>query len=318
MPASGSTLAYLCAKSLKAMNSTIVSNISNTCSVTSQSPHPAPDELSIILQESGFLKNEQLYAIDILTPLGTLSIKKSFRSGYEISFPDNRYNLYKLRYSKEPGWKIADWVHKEWGHLCWGDFHYSQPPDYNGDSPDNLDELCVYYKKRRAEGPISGIERKKIAGMFLDMIFDEAYQLSRKLELPFQRLHLYSSDRLSTVASTDCFGKISYNAFYLFDDADSIRQTLVHELCHSLEYGHGKKFSKILEESMLALGFISRPCAYSDKFYDPFEQGAHFPSGKYCPGYDFYVRSNMFPFIVSVIKNPELNPMRGISLWKNV
>ena len=152
----------------------------------------------------------------------------------------------------------------------------------------------------------------------LDMIFEESCLLSRKLEMPFRRLHLYSASRLGTVASTDCGGGISYNAFYLFEDAESIRQTLVHELCHSVVSGHGRTFSKVLEDSLLSLGFISRPCAYSDKLYDPYDFGARFPYGKYCPGYDFYDRSNLFPLIVSVTRNPKLNPMRGISLWKNV
>ena len=270
------------------------------------------------MRESGFFKDGQLRTINIQTPPGTLSIKNALMSGYEISFPENRYNLYKLRYTKEPDRRIAEWIHKEWEHLCWNDFHYIQPPDYNGDNPETLDELCVYYKKCRTAGPLSNIEKKKFAGLFLDMIFEEACLLSRKLEMPFRRLHLYSASRLGTVASTDCGGGISYNAFHLFEDAESIRQTLVHELCHSVVSGHGRVFSKILEDSLLSLGFISRPCAFSDKLYDKYDQGARFPYGKYCPGYDFYDRSNLFPLIVSVTQNPKLNPMRGISLWKNV
>ncbi len=300
------------------MNTNAVSSISNTYTGTIPNPQPGPDDLALILRESGFFKDDRLYTIDILTPSGTLSIKKAFRSGYEISFPDNSYNLYKLRYTKDPDIKIAEWIHKEWEHLCWSDFHYIQPPDYNGDSPETLDELCVYYKKCRTAGPVSNVEKKKFAGLFLDLICEDACQLSRKLEMPFRRLYLYSSDRLGTVARTDCFGGISYNAFYLFEDAESIRLTLVHELCHSVEPHHGKSFSKVLEDSLLALGFISRPCAFSDKFYDPFGHGAHFPYGKYCPGYDFYDRTTLVPLIVSVSQNPQLNPMRGISLWKNV
>ncbi|MBQ9310146.1 MAG: hypothetical protein IJ222_04700 [Bacteroidales bacterium] len=160
---------------------------------------------------------------------GTLSIKKALISGYEISFPENRYKLYKLRYTKEPDRRIAEWIHKEWEHLCWTDFHYIQPPDYNGYTPETLDELC-----------------------------------------------------------------------------------------HSVVSGHDRTFSKVLEDSLLSLGFISRPCVCSDKLYDPYGHGARFSYGKYCSGYDFYARSNLFPLIVAVSRTPKLNPMRGISLCKNV
>ena len=214
---------------------------------------------------------------------GKLSIS-SLWGGPEIIFPNN-CNSYKLPHTRHIENRTAEWICKEWEHLCWTDFHYIQPREYDGDDPQTLDELCVYFRNLRQKPRVSKAEKERTLKLFLNLIFEEATVYAEKLNMPFHSLHLQSLSSMNVLAKTDGCGIITYNVHKLFYDADSIRHTLVHELCHSVVKGHGKEFSKVMEESMLALEFIPRPCSYSARLYESMHSGARFPLGIYCPGY---------------------------------
>ena len=244
-----------------------------------------PEELSFIMKEAGIMTQGRNSKMCLQTPVGELSIITLSR-GYEIRFPRNGFNRYKLAYTRNAEMRVAEWICNEWDHLCWSDFQYVPPAEYGGKDPGTLDEMCVYYRNVRKMARVSRAEKDRVARLFLDFIFDEARTFADRLDLPFQRLHLYSSMNRQHIAHTDGSGSISYNANRLSCDADSIRETLVHELCHSVCRGHGKDFAKAMENAMLTLGLIPRPCAYSDHLDTSFS-GPRFPIGQHCPGYNF-------------------------------
>ena len=244
------------------------------------------EDLLSLIRESGLFRIGGITKHTIQMPDGNLSIS-ALNGGAEIGFPHN-CNSYKLPDSKHIERRTAEWICKEWGHLCWTDFHYIQPRVYDGDDPQTLDELCVYYKNLRQKPRVSRTEKERILKLFLNLLFDEAMVYAEKLNMPFHCLHLLPLSPINVNARTNGRGSIMYNIHKLFYDADSIRHTLVHELCHSVVKGHGKEFSKVMEESMLALGFIPRPCSYSTMLDESLPSGAHFPIGIFCPGYHWY------------------------------
>jgi len=247
---------------------------------------PTEEELQWLIQESGLFRLGGATKLTIQMQKGKLCIS-SLWGGPEIGFPHN-CNTYKLPHAKHIDRRTAEWICKEWEHLCWTDFHYIPPREYDGDDPRTLDELCVYFKNLRQKARVSRMEKERILKLFLDLIYDEANVFAEKVNMPFHSLHLLSLSSINVNANTDCRGTITYNVHKLFQDADSIRHTLIHELCHSVVKGHGKEFSKVMEESMLALGFIPRPCSYSTRLYESLHSGARFPIGIYCPGYQWY------------------------------
>lgn len=207
--------------------------------------------------------------------------------GVHFPYNINRYSVRRGKTSK----KACSFILDNYERLSWKDFHYIEPPEFLGESPQTLDELCMYYRRiRQTKARISREEKQFVLGRFRDFIFEELQSFSERLEMPFKKLTLrnFRSGRFPghVVANTDCRGNISFNKGFLYDDADSIRETLVHELCHSQSRGHGKEFSRILEESLIKLGLISRPCAWSEHL-SMSATGVRLPLGKYCPGYDF-------------------------------
>ena len=274
-----------------------------------QRDRPEQEELARLIRECSIIPGEckSYFRLESQRGIGTIRYS-TLCNGYEVNFPENNYNRYILHYKKDVDKKVAEWVCNEWDNLCWNDFKYIAPKEYDGDDPQTLDELCVFNRNLRNRDKVSRTEMKRVAMRFLDLIFVEAKDFAEQLGMPFRQLHLLSSKK-NYRAKTDCKGRITYNIFYLFEDADSIRQTLVHELSHSLCSGHGKDFCKVMEDAMLSLKLIPRPCAYSDKI-DSWYFGIRFPTGCYCPGYEFrhlsihdeYVRSREF--------------MDRISLWK--
>ena len=267
-----------------------------------QTDRPSPEELARIIRESGIKPGEGCNRLYIKTLNGFLDVKTLW-GGYKICFPDN-CNHYNLNYKKDADKKVAEWICKEWDHLCWNDFRYVSPSEFTGTNPQTLDELCVFHRNLRQKPRVYRAEKEMVASRFLDLIFAQAKKYADILGMPFHKLHLFTSKGLY-IAWTNFSGAITYNANYLYDDADSIRQTLVHELCHSVKHGHGKEFSRVMEEAMLTLKLISRPCAYSDKLIN-WMSGARFPTGKYCPGYDFIVRGSGYDHVI----------FKKISLWK--
>ena len=206
-----------------------------------------------------------------------------------VHFPYN-VNSYFIRHGKSFK-TVCSFIMDNYEKLSWTDFHYVEPPEFLGDDPRTLDELCMYYRRiRQTKTRIQMEEKEFVLGRFRDFIFEELKSYSERLEMPFKKLTLrnFRKSRASgrTIANTDCQGSVNFNKGFLYDDADSIRETLVHELCHSQKGGHGKEFSLILEHSMLKLGLIPRPCAWSKKLSMP-RTGAKFPLGRYCPGYNF-------------------------------
>lgn len=206
-----------------------------------------------------------------------------------VRFPNN-VNKYSVKYGKSFK-TVCSFIMDNYETLSWTDFHYVEPPEFLGDDPRTLDELCMYYRRiRQTKTRIQMEEKEFVLGRFRDFIFEELKSYSERLEMPFKKLTLrnFRKSRASgsTIANTDCQGSVNFNKGFLYDDADSIRGTLVHELCHSQKGGHGKEFSLILENSMLKLGLIPRPCAWSKKLSMP-RTGAKFPLGRYCPGYNF-------------------------------
>lgn len=227
-------------------------------------------------------------SLEIVSPAGSLDIRRL--NNLSVNFPLNRNN-YSVRQGDNDLCRLVDFICTELGHLSWNDFQYVQPKDYNGNDPSSLDEICVYYRNIRQHPRVSMEEKRFILRRFYDLMYIETEAFAKTLDMPFKKLKLNNFSRSKNsqgraIANTDCNGTIHYNRFYLFYDADSIRQTLVHELCHSVNHGHGKEFSKIYEESMLALGLITRPCAFSNHICMP-DTGARFPTGSYCPGFDF-------------------------------
>lgn len=168
--------------------------------------------------------------------------------------------------------------------LSWSDYIYVPPAPYYGNAPKTLDELCVFYQQLRMHSRVYQDEKDFVIERFAELIFEEAMRLADILEMPFSSLFLHHGTT-RRIASTNCKGHITYNTRFLFDDADTIRETLVHELCHSKEGGHGLRFSKLMEQSMLKCGLIHRPCVYAPQLR--MSNGACFPIGKHCPGYNF-------------------------------
>jgi len=227
-------------------------------------------------------------SLEIISPEGSLDIKRF--NNLSVKFPLNR-NIYSIRQGANDLCRLVEFICSELNHLSWNDFHYAQPNDYKGNEPSSLDDLCVYYRNLRQNPRVTMDEKRFVLRRFYDLMYIETESFARTLGMPFRKLTLNNFSRSKNnpsraMASTDCFGTIHYNRFYLFFDADSIRQILVHELCHSTNRGHSKEFSKVYEESMLALGLITRPCAFSDHLCMP-DTGARFPTGSYCPGFDF-------------------------------
>lgn len=205
-----------------------------------------------------------------------------------VSFPNN-VNKYSVRHGKTFN-NVCSFIMDNYERLSWTGFHYAEPPEFLGDNPRNLDELCMYYRRiRRTRARIQMEEKEFVLGRFRDFIFEELKSYSERLEMPFKKLTVrnFRKSRASgrSIANTDGRGNINFNKGFLYDDADSIRGSLVHELCHSQNGGHGKEFSLILENSLLKLGLITRPCAWSEHLSMP--NGARFPLGEYCPGYNF-------------------------------
>lgn len=275
---------------------------------------PTEEELLWLFQESGLFRLGGTTKLTIQMQNGKLFIS-SLWGGPEIRFPHN-CNTYKLPHTKHVDRRTAEWICKEWEHLCWTDFHYTPPQDYFGNDPKTLDELCVLFKNLRHKRRVSRLEKEFVINRFLELMYEEAKGFAEKLNMPFHSLRLLSIGSLSKIANTDGHGTITYNVNRLYQDADTIRQVLVHELCHSIRSDHGNEFSKVMEESMISLGLISRPCSYStyldmsDKTSGailPDGSGARFPTGRYCPGYNF------FTFIKGEFDNRFLPKT---SLWK--
>ena len=273
----------------------------DTVIVELQCKKPAQEDLSKIIRDY------EIYPLCIKTQVGNLLIRRSiFGGGYELWFPDN-CNRYKMRVSKEVDKKIAEWIFREWEHLCWTEFHYLTPQEYKGDDPQTLDDLCVYYRALRQQINVPNEEKKKVARRFLDLMFEGTKKYALVLDMPFKKFHLFSA--MVNRAVTNGQGSITFNSHSLYDNADSIRAVLVHELCHSVVWGHGKRFSKVMEESMLTLGLIPRPCAYSEKLCE--NNGAGFPIGRDCPGYDF--ATDTIDSYLAERKTPFLGE---VNLWK--
>lgn len=206
-----------------------------------------------------------------------------------VHFPYN-VNSYFIRHGKSFK-TVCSFIMDNYETLSWTDFHYVEPPEFLGDDPRTLEEVCMYYRRiRQTKTRIQMEEKEFVLGRFRDFIFEELKSYSERLEMPFKKLTLrnFRKSRASgsPIANTDCQGSVNFNKGFLYDDADSIRGTLVHELCHSQNGGHGKEFSLILENSMLKLGLIQRSCAWSEHLSMP-STGAIFPLGRYCPGYNF-------------------------------
>ena len=273
--------------------------------VTLKCDKPSPEDLAKIIRESKVLSGGYYTRMYVKTKTGDLLIAKDWKGGTLIWFPLNE-NKYKLTFSKDVDKKNAEWICKEWEHFSWADIHYSSPAEYAGNDPQTLDELCVYYRRLRRTNHWDQEVKNKVAQLFLDLIFEEATIFAQKLNMPFHTLHLFSSRSRTTIASTNCEGLITFNAHRLHQDADSIRFEIVHELCHSVSGGHGRDFNKAMEEAMLFLGLITRPCAFSNKLCN--WNGVRFPTGNYCPGYDFEDRDSE--------DTPEQPFMDKTSLWK--
>ena len=278
----------------------------NTVVVELQCKKPAQEDLFKIIRDYGIKREEEYWGLCIKTQVGKLLIRGAIWVGYELYLPDN-CNCYKMRVSKEVDKKMAEWICKEWEHLSWMDFHYVTPPEYNGNDPQTLDELCVYYRALRQHINVSDEEKKKVARRFLDLMFEETKTYAAVLDMPFNKLRLFSAMRNNAV--TNGQGSITYNPHIFYHDADSIRAVLVHELCHSVELGHGKRFSIANEEAMLTLGLIPRPCAYSEKL--SVNNGPRFPIGQHCPGYDFFTYT--IDYYLAELKSPFLGKF---NLWR--
>lgn len=109
---------------------------------------PKEEELEWLIQESGLFMLGGAIKLTVQMQDGNLCIS-SLWGGPEIGFPHN-CNTYKLPHTKHVERRTAEWIINEWEHLCWTDFHYIPPREYNGDNPQTLDELCVYYKNLRS------------------------------------------------------------------------------------------------------------------------------------------------------------------------
>lgn len=247
------------------------------------SNHPTQEELYQIIRDSKVLSGGDYLELHIMTNRGKLYIGR-WCGGYMITFPLNEDNCYQPRFRKDIEKKVADWICKEWNHLCWNDFHYTSPAAFKGDNPKTLDEACVYFRNLRSSNNWNQDIKEYVTQRFLDLTFEEAKNFANKLNMPFNRLYISSSFG-PLLAYTDGQGKIILNTNCLFQDADTIRQILVHELCQHVSLKQGSVLCKAKEDSMLQLGLIPRPCAYSDKLIHLL--GIVFPTGKYCPGYDF-------------------------------
>ena len=242
---------------------------------------PTSEDLSTIIRESEVLSGGYYSSMYVKTKAGDLFVAKESR-GCLIQFPHNTFNYYVMPFSKETDKEVAEWVCKEWEHLSWTDFHYTPLVAYDGNALQNLDDVCADCRHLRENNIWTQDIHSIVARLLLDSIYEESDSLARKLNMPFQSLQLLSSN-IRAGAYTDGAGNITFNARYIFPDADSIRQTIVHELCHSVSPGHGRKFNKAMEEAMLLLGLVPRPCAYSHKLNN--YGGPVFPIGIFSPGY---------------------------------
>lgn len=240
---------------------------------------PSVDEISECLQ---CLTKSRFMDIKLITPKGDVLISKNWYSFYDISFPLNPNPYIAKRNTTEK--TLAKIISRDIDKLSWMDFHYVSPSPFVGDTPRTLDELCVFYQNLRMKSRVSQMEKDYVLERFAELIFEEAHRLSSILEMPFTSLHLHRGG-LRIIASTDCYGHITFNSRFLFYDADSIREILVHELCHSESRGHSKRFNEVMEKSLLKCNLISRPCACSPNLSA--RSGASFPIGKCCPGYNF-------------------------------
>lgn len=222
----------------------------------------------------------------IVTPKGEISVSKFMSdNGYYLRYPKN-YNQYKFKLGTSAK-TMARVIQRDIDVLSWAEFHYVHPEPFVGDDPRTLDELCVYYQQLRQKPRVSQNEKYYVLKSFADLIFEETKKFSDILDMPFKTLLVYSGG-YRTIARYDWVEcRVSFNSNFFFHDADSIRQTIVHELCHSRAHGHGMRFSSIMEESMLKCGLISRPCVCSPQLIMGNYSGARFPVGKYCPGYNF-------------------------------
>ena len=325
MPLFGSQAAYFCAiygvvqpEGLSNMNVNLQYNSKDPEWVQIASSKPTEEELLLLIQKSGLFRLGGATKLTVQLLNGKLSIS-SLWGGPEIGFPNN-CNSYKLPHTKHIENITAEWICKEWEHLCWTDFHYRPPQEYDGDDPQTLDELCCYFRNLRQKPRVSRAEKERTLKLFLNLIFEETTLYAEKLNMPFHSLHLQALGSINVRAKTDGCGTITYNVHKLFYDADSIRHTLVHELCHSAVKGHGKEFSKVMEESMLALEFIPRPCSYSARLYESMRSGARFPIGIYCPGYQWFTGlkgefDNRFLPKTSLYKSYDSNKPQLLLYW---
>ena len=248
------------------------------------------------LKENGFVSLE--------SPVGRFRIKRY--ENLTVEFPCN-INMYSIRQGPNDLYRLADFICEEHQHLSWTEFHYKQPDDYQGYDPETLDQLCVFYRRMRQNKKRISLEDKTfLLQRFYDLIYQETENFAKILGVPFHKLKILNFTRSRSypgraIANTDCNGTIHYNRYYLFHDAETIRQVLVHELSHQKERGHSKKFSKYHEEAMLELGLIPRACAYSKHLCEPLS-GAKFPTGEYCPGYDFvkFIKGDYQNFLYDV------------------
>lgn len=228
-------------------------------------------------------RNHQ-WDIKLITPKGEIGFGRKWSGGYYIVFPQN-CNSYVVR-SNASEQKMAKIIYQDIDRLSWMDYQYVEPSPFVGDIPQTLDEVSAYYQDVRKKLRITQEEKDFVLDCFAKQMFEETLRLSSIIEMPFKSLHLhYGSTKI--IARTDGKGNIEYNSRCLFHDADTIRQTIIHELCHSETLGHGKRFSTVMESTMMKCGYIDRPCACSPNISTSMPAGARFPIGRYCPGYNF-------------------------------
>ncbi len=66
-----------------------------------------PEELSFIMKEAGIMTQGRNSKMCLQTPVGELSIITLSR-GYEIRFPRNGFNRYKLAYTRNAEMRVAE------------------------------------------------------------------------------------------------------------------------------------------------------------------------------------------------------------------
>ncbi|MGM9743026.1 MAG: hypothetical protein ACI3ZC_08210, partial [Candidatus Cryptobacteroides sp.] len=64
-----------------------------------------------------------------------------------VRFPNN-VNKYSVKYGKSFK-TVSTFIMDNYERLSWTDFHYVEPPEFLGDNPRTLDELCMYYRRIR-------------------------------------------------------------------------------------------------------------------------------------------------------------------------